>query len=142
MASGESSNRTKFARLHETDDESEVSIAQVQKKKKKLQLQVFRSEYTRTWPCLVASKKRGPEYVYCSVCDSDFSVGHEGANDCKRHVSGKLHKDCAASVPSQTITSLFTKVNVTSQQTHTRNVTNAERLMYNLSLNCFSVLFK
>ena len=80
----------------------------------------------------MASKKRGPEYVYCSVCDSDFSVGHEGANDCKRHVSGKLHKDRAASVPSQTITSLFTKVNVTSQQTHTRNVTNAERLMCEL----------
>ena len=124
---------SKVIRLHETDDEdSEIVQQQQQKKKKKLQLQVFKSDYTRTWPCLVASKKRGPEYAYCIVCDSDFSVGHGGANDCKRHVSGKLHKDHAASASSPKITSMFSKVNIASHQSHTRSVTNAETLMCQL----------
>ena len=55
-------------------------------------LQKFLLDYTTDWPVLKPSTK-GATFCYCCSCRLDFSIGHCGHDDCKRHVVCKLHKE-------------------------------------------------
>ena len=54
-------------------------------------LQKFLLDYTTDWPVLKPSTKVAT-FCYCCTCWLDFSIGHGGCNDCKRHVACKHHK--------------------------------------------------
>ena len=60
--------------------------------KKAKVLQKFLPDYTISWPVLKPSKK-GATYCYCDTCRLNFSVGHGGRDDCKRHVASKRLSD-------------------------------------------------
>ena len=57
-------------------------------------LQKFLLDYTTDWPVLKPSTK-GATFCYCCTRQLDFSIGHGGRDDCKRHVACKLHKEHA-----------------------------------------------
>ena len=57
-------------------------------------LQKFLHDYTTDWPVLKPSTK-GANFCYCCTCRLDFSIGHGGRDDCKRHVACKRHKEYA-----------------------------------------------
>lgn len=59
--------------------------------KKQRRVQTFLPEYSLRWPLLTISKL-GNTYAMCTVCNTDFSVAHGGANDCAKHVRGLRHK--------------------------------------------------
>lgn len=63
--------------------------------KKPRTLQKFLVGYTTDWPVLRPSAK-GATFCYCETCRFDFSIGHGGRDDCKRHVASKRHKEYAA----------------------------------------------
>ena len=44
----------------------------VQFTKKKRALQKFKLEYTRTWPVLIESAKKGVHFERCNMCDIDI----------------------------------------------------------------------
>ena len=48
--------------------------------RKKRALQKFKLEYTRTWPVLIESVKKGMYFARCNLCD--FSISHGGRDDC------------------------------------------------------------
>lgn len=85
---------------HETDEEiiSEEESGpscSSQPKKARVASQKFKVSYLEKWPCLAPSAK-GPNFVHCKLCVRDFSCRSGGANDCKKHVDSKYHKDYAA----------------------------------------------
>ena len=56
-------------------------------------------------------------YVNCSICKKDFSIGHGGLNDVKRHVLSKSHVNSAAVKKQQpTVSSLFKSCDYTPIQ--------------------------
>ena len=55
-------------------------------------LQKFLLDYTTDWPVLEPSMKVAT-FCCCCTCRLDFSVGHGGCDDCKRHVVCKHHKE-------------------------------------------------
>ena len=57
-------------------------------------LQKFLLDYTTNWPVLKPSMKV-VTFCYCCTCRLDFSIGHGGRDDCKRHVACKHHKEHA-----------------------------------------------
>lgn len=62
-----------------------------------------------------------------SVCDSDFSIGLGGRDDCRRHVASKKHTDYASlQSGSKSISSFF------AAPKETFNVTKAETIMMDL----------
>lgn len=60
--------------------------------KKHKRQQSFREEYSNKFPTLTAGKKSA-SLCFCTVCDSEFSIAHGGADDCRRHTESKKHKD-------------------------------------------------
>ena len=58
----------------------------------------------------VTASKKGPSYVHCSVCGTDFSVASGGVHEVKRHVESKKHCELACRMTSQsTLTDAFQK---------------------------------
>ena len=57
-------------------------------------LQKFLLDYTTDWPVLKPSTK-GATFCYCCTCRLNFSIGHGGRDDCKRHMACKRHKEYA-----------------------------------------------
>ena len=57
-------------------------------------LKKFLLAYTTDWPVLKPSTKVAT-FCYCCACRLDFSIGHGGCDDCKRHVACKRHKEYA-----------------------------------------------
>ena len=55
--------------------------------RKKRALQKFKLEYTRTWPVLIESVKKGMYFARCNLCDIDFSISHGGRDDCSDTLS-------------------------------------------------------
>ena len=54
---------------------------------------------TEMFPCI--AKAEMDHYVNCSICKKkDFSIGHGGLNDVKRHVLSKSHVNSAVAVSS------------------------------------------
>lgn len=64
----------------------------VETTKKQKVVQKYRGDYTNEWPCLLRSSK-SVSHVFCVVCNRDFSVAHGGRDDCRKHVSSKMHAD-------------------------------------------------
>ena len=58
--------------------------------------QTFREEYSIRWPCIIRSKL-DDFTARCTVCQSDFSISHAGANDITAHVKRKKHINLAQS---------------------------------------------
>lgn len=94
-------------------------------KKRKPGTQTFRVHYTEKWPCLKSSKI-GPHHAFCTVCSTDFSIGHSGMYDCRIHVNGAKHKKFADSVKQTSITSLFKSVSSSKDNLHSEKVLKAE----------------
>ena len=67
---------------------------QDQDTKKPRILQKFLLDYTSDWPVLKPSTK-GATFCYCCTCRLNFSIGHGGRDDCKRHMAYKRHKEYA-----------------------------------------------
>ena len=92
MASGKRKRTAEVLNLTEDSDTDPAKTPpQHTKPKQQRRMQVFREEYSHTYPCLFAGKK--PTFAYCKFCDSEFSVGHGGADDCRRHCEAKKHID-------------------------------------------------
>ncbi|GAA6077908.1 zinc finger MYM-type protein 6-like [Tachysurus ichikawai] len=87
----------------DTDREGEGSKS---KKKRVYAPQKFLTKYQDQWPCLRPSKL--PNHAFCTVCNYDFDVSHQGATDCRRHVEGKKHfKKVAATDSVPRLNSFF-----------------------------------
>lgn len=67
-------------------------VENVSKKLKKTQK--YRHEYTKEWPCLIASSL-APEYVFCTICSKDVTISHGGRDDCRRHIATTVHTNNA-----------------------------------------------
>eukprot|EP00745_Piridium_sociabile_P035066 TRINITY_DN6079_c0_g1_i8.p1 TRINITY_DN6079_c0_g1~~TRINITY_DN6079_c0_g1_i8.p1 ORF type:complete len:123 (-),score=20.40 TRINITY_DN6079_c0_g1_i8:198-566(-) len=84
-------------RQHETDSSSSTSDSESEEsqsvgvpvtkkaagKRPAKRRQCYIKAYSDTWSCLTSSTK-GPEFVFCTVCKTQFSCGHGGRNDCKK----------------------------------------------------------
>ena len=58
----------------------------------------------------MSESQRGPSFVHCNICGTEFSVASGGAHVVKRHVEGKKHSELARGMASQsTITASFRK---------------------------------
>ena len=53
--------------------------------------QPFKQDYSKRWECIVQSR-RDECSARCTLCCSDFSIGHGGANDVQTHIQSKKHK--------------------------------------------------
>lgn len=54
----------------------------------------------------MSASKRGPTYVHCNICSSDFSVAGGGFHEVKRHTDTRKHQENARGMSDQpTITS-------------------------------------
>ena len=60
--------------------------------KKCAHTQIFWTSYTTQWPCVVPAWSKLSCYAHSIVCDEDFSIGHGGGNDVRRHVELNKHK--------------------------------------------------
>ena len=110
-----------------TLSESEAKLSESGQKKSR-RLQKFCEHYTVAYPVLKESS-RGEGYAHCTVCETDFSIGHGGINDCAIHVGGPRHKKYAASKQSQpSIT--FQKVSSEKEDLN-HKVTSAELMFTN-----------
>ncbi|XP_071508171.1 uncharacterized protein [Diadema antillarum] len=56
--------------------------------------QTFREDYHRKWQFIIPSK-RSNNYARCTLCSSDFSIGHGGANDIQAHIKSMKHRSAA-----------------------------------------------
>ena len=54
--------------------------------------QTFSDNYTKTWPCMLPSRK-GIHYALCTICHCDISIKHSGQYDIKTHINSAKHKD-------------------------------------------------
>ena len=79
--------------------------------------QSYKKEYTTRWPCIRPSKK--DEFsVVCSICSSEFSISHGGANDIAIHVNRKKHVNLAkARDATRSIDSFFGNKDYTTIRT-------------------------
>ncbi|KAJ8307462.1 hypothetical protein KUTeg_015546 [Tegillarca granosa] len=120
MSASAATKRTAPAEQDSDDDEQTP-------KKRRQTNQKYKESYSNMWPCLTSSK-RGECMVRCTVCSCDFSCGHGGKNDCKRHVDSKTHKELNTLV--KTNKSMASFVSQKSVETdHKRAVTRAEVMM-------------
>ncbi|XP_056598364.1 uncharacterized protein LOC130417080 [Triplophysa dalaica] len=70
--------------------------------------QQFLKVYQEQWPCLRQSKLLN--HAFCTLCNYDIDVSHQGASDCRRHVEGKKHlKIVAATDSTPKINAFFLK---------------------------------
>ena len=60
--------------------------------RKRARTQIYRTAYTTQWPCIVPASNGSSCYAHCTFCDEDFSIGHGGGNDIRRHVESNKHK--------------------------------------------------
>lgn len=64
----------------------------------------------------MSESRRGPSFVHCSICGTEFSVASGGAHEVKRHMEGKKHSELARGMASQsTITASFRKGSLDDQ---------------------------
>ena len=54
----------------------------------------YRSFYVIT-PLTGQCTTKGATFFYCCTCRFNFSIGHGGRDDCKRHMACKRHKEYA-----------------------------------------------
>ena len=72
------------------------SDSEAQPKAKKLKvLQKYLAEYEVKYP-IVRKSNVGNTYAYCSICRSDFSIGHGGIGDIAKHIKTSKHTAKAA----------------------------------------------
>ncbi|VDI64010.1 Hypothetical predicted protein [Mytilus galloprovincialis] len=93
--------------------------------------QKFRDCYRETFPSLGVSKK-GPTFVYCFICERDFSCAHGGKDDCRRHVMTKSHVEYNKLKSTQRPISSFIK---STELEKSRAVTKAEAAMCQIIAN-------
>ncbi|KAJ8868940.1 hypothetical protein PR048_030481 [Dryococelus australis] len=67
-----------------------MGMRKLQKKPKIVQK--YRREYTNEWLRLLRSSKFSYQ-VFRAVCTRDSSVAHGGRDDCRKHLSSKMHAD-------------------------------------------------
>ena len=48
---------------------------------------IFRSEFTSTWNCIIPVKDDNTKAL-CTIFKTDFSIGHQGKADVRRHIQG------------------------------------------------------
>ena len=67
--------------------------------KKVKKQQTFKEEYHRKWE-FITSSKRSENYVRCTLCCSDFSIGHGGAYDIQAHIKSIKRRSAAEAIES------------------------------------------
>lgn len=56
----------------------------------------------------MSESRKGPSFVHCDICGTDFSIASGGFHKVKRHVEGKRHVERAREAVGQSsITDLF-----------------------------------
>ena len=60
---------------------------------------MFKKEYSKKWSC-ISSSRRDEYSARCTLCSSDFSISHGGANDIQIHVKSKKHQSAVRSSKS------------------------------------------
>ena len=74
-------------------------MASLSSTSKSARKQMFKKEYSKKWSCI--SSSRQDEYsARCTLCSSDFSISHGGANDIQIHVKSKKHQSAVRSSKS------------------------------------------
>ena len=63
--------------------------------KRNKKLQVFKEDYTRKWKCIVPSSKSA-NHARCTLCLSEFNIGHGGGNDIQAHLKTVKHQTVGA----------------------------------------------
>ena len=66
----------------------------------------FRPEFTKLWPCI--TKSRDSDKAYCTICNGDFSIAHQGKGDVARHIGSKKHTGNAKSLESSSSIKQYT----------------------------------
>lgn len=80
----------------------------------------FQKECPKIWPC-IQPLAENPEKAFCTVCNSSFSIVHQGRRDVESHIQGMEHEQLVAVVNfCQKIKSFV------PDQTAADKVTNAE----------------
>ena len=55
----------------------------------------YKSSYKTSWECtfnFVTVSQLSKYYFYCTICQKDVSIKHQGIKDVARHADGKKHK--------------------------------------------------
>ena len=66
----------------------------------------------------MTESKKGPSYVHCSICGTDYSVASGGVHDVKHHIESKKDCELARGMTSQlTLTDAFQKDSLSDQVT-------------------------
>ena len=56
----------------------------------------------------MSESRKGPSFVHCDICGTDFSIASGGSHEVKRHVEGRRHVERAREAVAQSsITDLF-----------------------------------
>ena len=69
----------------------ECSAAPAPKKKKK-----YLVNLNTKWSdkhSFIKQSRKGDTFTFCEFCRSDFSVGHGGKNDVKKHIATPKHRE-------------------------------------------------
>ena len=102
-----------------------IKMAEEPASKKKKYLVKFKDSWPSKFSYIRKSSK-GDNFAHCTVCRSDFSVGHGGENDITRHNATPKHKECVESSVKQTKLTDWGASSATSDLD--QNVTKAELL--------------
>ena len=51
----------------------------------------FQKEWPKIWPC-IQPLADNPEKAFCTICNSSFSIVHQGRRDVERRIQGMEHK--------------------------------------------------
>ena len=76
-----------------------VSEPKVKKKKYLVRFTNQEDKWGTQYPFLKQST-RGKTYALCKTCNTDFSIGHGGDNDVKKHLELKKHLECLKALKS------------------------------------------
>ena len=49
----------------------------------------------------MSESRKGPSFVHCDICGTDFSIASGGSHKVKRHVEGKRHVERAREAVGQ-----------------------------------------
>ncbi len=92
--------------MSNSNSESQSQAEAIPRKKIK-RASKWQDEWKRYNMCV---SRRGPTFVHCCICGTDFSVASGGVNEVKRHAQGKRHTERAQQTSSQaSIATMFQK---------------------------------
>ena len=84
----------------------EDEIKQLVSKKQRI-IQKYRDSYSKEWPCFIKCNK-SVNPVFCTDCDTDFSIASSSCDDCRWHyMSKKLKENTKCKVQNTSLVNFY-----------------------------------